>query len=305
VKKQSFVLFGHPVRHSISAPMFTAAFRAIGVPHTYSPVDVAKPEALGRAVSFVRDGIYDGANVTLPYKQRVLDHVDAVDVSAERVGAANVLVREDRGIVAYNTDATALADEIAAATSGRSRAAILGAGGAALAALAACKSLGFPVVGVTTRSWVDTETTLESPSAARVRAAGGMASVWPRYDTQPSTKMSMAMRMQWTELAVLADVVIQATSAGMVGADAGDEVAALVPFQHVPKRTVAIDLVYRPEETPFLARARAHGLVAVGGLGMLVRQAEASFKLWTKTAPPAGVMRDAAERVLALTSAPL
>jgi shikimate dehydrogenase len=286
--------------------MFTAAFRAIGVPHTYSPVDVAKPEALGRAVSFVRDGIYDGANVTLPYKQRVLDHVDAIDASAQRVGAANVLVREERGIVAYNTDAGALADEIAAATTGRSRAAILGAGGASLAALAACKSLGFPVVGVTTRSWMDTESMLESPSASRVRAAGGMAAVWPRYDMQPpTTKMSMAMRMQWTELAVLADVVIQATSAGMVGADAGDEIAAMVPFQHMPKRTLALDLVYRPEVTPFLASAREHGLVTVGGLGMLVRQAEASFRLWTKAAPPEGVMREAAERVLALTSTPL
>jgi shikimate dehydrogenase len=286
--------------------MFTAAFRALGVPHTYSPVDVAKPEVLGRAVNFVRNGIYEGANVTLPYKQKVLEHVDGIDASAERVGAANVLVREARGVVAYNTDATALAEEIAAATPGRTRAAIVGAGGAALAALAACKSLGFSVVGVTTRSWTDTESMLESPSASRVRAAGGMASVWPRYDTQPpTTRMSMAMRMQWTELCMLAEVVIQATSAGMVGADPGDEIAAMVPFQLMPKRTVALDLVYRPEQTPFLARAHAHGLVAVGGLGMLVRQAEASFRLWTKEAPPAGVMREAAERVLAITSTPL
>lgn len=115
----------------------------------------------------------------------------------------------------------------------------------------------------------------------------------------------MAMRMQWTELCMLAEVVIQATSAGMVGADPGDEIAAMVPFQLMPKRTVALDLVYRPEQTPFLARAHAHGLVAVGGLGMLVRQAEASFRLWTKEAPPAGVMREAAERVLAITSTPL
>jgi shikimate dehydrogenase len=305
LKKQSFVLFGHPVRHSISAPMFTAAFRAIGVPHTYSPVDVAKPEALGRAVSFVRDGIYDGANVTLPYKQRVLDHVDAVDATAQRVGAANVLVREARGVVAYNTDAPALADEIASVTQGRSRAAIIGAGGASLAALAACKSLGFSVIGVTTRSWVDTEAMLAASSATRVRGAGGMASVWPRLEKHPpTTRMSMAMRMQWTELAVLAEVVIQATSAGMHGADPGDEIAAMVPFANMPKSTVAIDLVYRPEETPFLARARATGLIAVGGLGMLVRQAEASFRLWTKEAPPPGVMREAAERVLALTAVP-
>lgn len=297
MKKRSFVLFGHPVRQSISAHMFKAAFRDAGLPHIYSPVDVGSADALRRAVGYVRDGIYDGANITLPYKRDVLQFVDVVDESASRVGAANVIVSDATGkLTAHNTDESALVDVIGAVTGGRSRAAILGAGGAAFAAMCACKRLGFSVIGVTTRSWVDTDTMISAKRADRVRALGGLTAVWPSHVlSPPSTKMSMAMRMQWTELAQLADIVIQASSAGMLGKEAGDEVASFVPFGKMSKQTVALDLIYNPPKTPFLAKAEAAGNPAINGLGMLVRQAEATYALWCGEPPPPGSMQRAAE----------
>jgi shikimate dehydrogenase len=301
MKKQSFVLFGHPVKHSASAAMFTAAFRAAGLPHSYSPVDVGTLGALERAVGYLRDGVYDGANVTLPYKREVLGLADRIDESAARALAANVLVRDANDkVVAYNTDVGALQAEIVEATADRRRAAILGAGGAATAAIAACKALGFSVIGVTTRSWTDTEAIVDSPSSERVRVVGGLASVWPSHEhVQPSTKLSMAMRMQWTELAQLADIVIQATSAGMQGADPGDEVASVVPFEAMSKRAFALDLVYRPPTTPFIEKARKAGIPAASGIGMLVRQAEAAYKLWLGQAPAPAVMRNAVDALIA------
>ncbi len=297
---QSYVLLGHPVRHSASAPMMTAAFRTAGLPHTYSPLDVAKPESLGRAVQLIRDRSYDGANVTLPYKRAVLDLVDVVDDTAKEAGSANVIsIDAKQRLVAHSTDLGALEAEIGAATKQRLRAAILGAGGAATAALAACKRLGFAVVGVTTRSWRDTASIHESDSAQRVRELGGLTAVWP---TEPEgggrSKLSTVMRLQWGELAETADIVIQATSAGMVGADPGEEIAAVVPFEHMKPSAVAMDLVYRPAMTPFLRVAEQNGLRILPGLGMLVRQAEASFKIWTGQDPPEGVMRRAAEMVV-------
>ena len=109
----------------------------------------------------------------------------------------------------------------------------------------------------------------------------------------------MAMRMQWTELAQLADIVIQATSAGMQGADPGDEVASVVPFESMSKRAFALDLVYRPPTTPFIEKARKAGIPAASGLGMLVRQAEAAYKLWLGQAPAPAVMRNAVDALIA------
>jgi len=281
--------------------MLTAAFRAASLQHTYSPLDVTDVRSLGRAIQLIKDGLYDGANITVPYKRVAMELCDVVDASAEAARAANVLTKDAKGrVVAMNTDAAALEAEIALATKGRSRAAILGAGGAATAAIVACKKLNFAIVGVTTRSWRDTEAAFEAESAERVRALGALTAVWPSEERDtPSSKLSMAMRLQWTELAERADIVIQATSAGMLGGDPGEEVASVVPFAKMPKTAVALDVVYRPAVTPFLAKAQGEGLTAISGLGMLVRQAEASYRIWVGEAPPEGVMKKAAEIVLA------
>ncbi len=304
MKPRRFVLLGHPVRHSISAALLTAAFREAGFPHTYTPIDVPKPGDLARMVGEMRTGLLAGANVTLPHKREVLSLVDVVDETAQLVGAANVITADENGrLTAYNTDMAALEKEIVDITTHRSRVAILGAGGGAAAAIAACKKLGFSIIGVTTRSWGDTEATYDSESAKRVRRLGGLATPWPAEGGRvvPSGKLSMAMRLQWSELAEQADLVIQATSAGMMGGDLGEDVAKVVPFEKMPKHSVALDLVYRPPLTPFLIKAEAHGLLAVSGLGMLVRQAEATYRIWMGGEPVPGVMHRAAEVMLAGT----
>ena len=300
-----FILLGKPVRHSISSALFTAAFRAAGLSHTYTPIEVPKTDDLARMMRELRSGLLAGANITLPHKRAVLSLVDDVDISAEICGAANVVAVERGRLVAYNTDVDALEKEIALATTARSRAAILGAGGAASAALVACMKLDFKVVGVTTRSWGDTESIHESESSQRIRKLGGLVSPWPsEARVLPSTKFSLAMRLQWSELAVQADIVIQATSAGMMGGDLGDDVAKVVPFDKMKAHAVALDLVYRPKLTPFLMNAEAAGLKAVGGLGMLVRQAEATYRIWLGCDPPPGVMQQAADLVLGMTPQP-
>jgi shikimate dehydrogenase len=122
---------------------------------------------------------------------------------------------------------------------------------------------------------------------------------WPRPDDVTSSgKLSQALRLQWNELAAGADCIIQATSAGMHGADPGEDVSAVVPWDRAPDTAVAYDVVYNPPETPFLRAAAARGLVAANGLGMLVRQAALSIQLWTGLAPPLDRLRQAAEEAL-------
>lgn len=300
MRARRYVLLGHPVRHSLSSVMFGAAFKAAGLPHTYTPIDVPSANDLTRLANEVRSGVLAGANVTLPHKKRVLDLVDVRTPAAESAQAANMIYLDPRGqLVGHNTDVGALVAEIGDAQPARNRAAILGSGGAAAAAIVACKELGFRVVGVASRSWLDTQATHENDAARLARQLGALACPWPSQDRAvPSSKFSAALRLQWTELAVQADVVIQATSAGMLGADDGNELAALVPFTKLPKHAVAFDLVYRPEWTPFLLEAAKAGVTTRNGLGMLIHQAEATYTQWIGSPPPAGIMRSAAENAL-------
>jgi len=83
-----------------------------------------------------------------------------------------------------------------------------------------------------------------------------------------------------------------------VGAGPGEDVSRVVPWDQVPQRAVAYDVVYNPSETSFLREAQARGLQAESGLGMLVRQAWLSIRLWTGAEAPLDVMRAAAEQAL-------
>jgi len=297
-----FSLLGHPVRHSVSPAMCAAAFAALKMPHVYTAIDVPSPAGLARLADDLRGGMLAGCNVTVPYKRAVLEHADALAATAEEAGAANVLAVERGRVIAHNTDAEALARDIDSLWSGppRLRAAIIGSGGAAMAALVACRRLGFRVVSMTSRSWINTETIYEAPAAQRARALGALTAPWPMPDdAAPAGKLSQALRLQWSELVAQADCVIQATSAGMSGADPGEDVSAVVPWDRLPPHALAYDVVYNPRLTAFLRAAHARGLAATDGLGMLVRQAALSIEIWTGSAPPLDTMRRAAEDALA------
>jgi len=321
--RRLFALFGHPVRHSVSPGMHSAAFRALGLPHVYSAFDVPTEEDLRQLVEEIRSGVIAGANVTVPHKQRVMAMADVIDESARAVGAANVLCRtEDRRVIAYNTDALALQDDLSellrdsaplvvggrslGATSAsapvtpnpRLRAVIIGAGGAGLAAIAACNRLGFNVINVTTRSWTSSEAMFESPAGERARSLGAFTAPWPNRSTPVVSKASMMLRLNWSETAVSADVIIQATSAGMLGGPPGEDVTGIVPWDALQPHARAYDVVYNPPVTPFLRMARMRGLRAMDGVGMLVGQAARSFALWTGIAAPVDIMRAAADESL-------
>lgn len=284
-----FGLLGHPVVHSISPAILGAAFDALGLPYAYDLLDVPDDAALAGALAALRAGERAGFTVTLPHKRAVVALADRAGEGAERAGAANVLVREAGGrIRAENTDAAAIVKVVEPLLAGRRWALVLGSGGAARAALIACEELGFRGVEVTSRSWTTPEEAWER--------GGELPDIRARVELSPWVS-------EWGEPARLAardtDLVIQATSAGMSGADPGDEVTERVPWEALSPRTVAFDVVYRPRVTPFLRLACEHGLVAEDGLGMLVEQAALAIEIWLGVAAPREVMRRAAEQALA------
>jgi shikimate dehydrogenase len=117
-----------------------------------------------------------------------------------------------------------------------------------------------------------------------------------------SSRSSLVLRLRFRELAATADLIVQATSAGVEGGSPGEDVAACVPWDQLPPTATALDLVYRPSMTPFLLEAASRKMPARNGLGMLIRQAEASYELWLGAAPPAGAMLRAAKRALGMGS---
>lgn len=288
-----FAVIGSPVTHSASPAMHRAAYASLGMPHGYEAAECRDEMAVKAAVGLLRNGTLAGINVTAPWKRAVLTYVDSLAPSAAAVSAANTLVREGDRIVAHNTDVPALVSELKAlGPKELGTAAILGAGGAASAALAACRELGVRVVAVTTRSFATSEELHESETAVALRDKGALTVLWPSDAPAETSNASMALRLQWDDLVAGADVIIQATSAR------DQAPTRAIPWTRVKPTAVLLDLVYWPLETPFLAAARARGLRAENGVGMLVKQGALAFERWLGVAPSETVMRDAVIRQL-------
>jgi shikimate dehydrogenase len=280
-------LLGHPVAHSLSPALHAAAFEVTGQTGTYELID-CPPARLADAVARLRRGQFDGLNATIPHKEALVGLVDRLARSAAAVGAINTLVRTADGEVeGHNTDVEGLVSALEARwpdTPWRWHpVTVVGAGGAARAAVMAAVQLGASEVRVTNRT-PDRATTL-------------VADLRPACD---SPLVAHPVETAFTGTAL----VLQATSAGMgwspeqprwsaLRARATERLATARPD------AVVMDLVYRPSPTPWVEAARAAGHEAEDGLAMLVGQAAAAFACWTGVRPPIEPMRLAALGALA------
>lgn len=276
-----FAVIGSPIAHSKSPAMHGAAYRALGLAHVYEKIETSHAE-LEERVAALRAGHFAGLNVTVPHKTHVLSLVDEIDVSAKATGAANTLVRTKDGtgrVRAHNTDAPALVEELARLAKSRDTfrgrsALVLGTGGAARAAVFALGRLGVAHVIVRGRRASEDLALVLEASAPGARLSFESLGAAP-----PSSEKDDL------------SAIVQATTAGMVGADApGDVVADAIAWATVPRDCAVLDVVYAPPRTPLLDRAAAEGLPNDGGLGMLARQGALAFELWLGIPAPFEVM---------------
>jgi shikimate dehydrogenase len=247
-------VIGHPVAHSRSPALFARFAAAAGVELRYDAIDV-EPAALAATLQAWRaEPDFVGCNVTLPHKERALALADEADETARACGAANVLTRIDGRLRASNTDV----DGVEAALAGAgialrgARVAVLGTGGSARAVAEAARRSGAGALIVAGRS--------PAGAAALASAFGG------------STAALGAVPV--------CDLYVNATPLGMTGAPA----LSLLP-PDAPAAAAAFDLVYTPEETPFILAARARGMRTVTGTAMFVAQGAATFERWFGFAP--------------------
>ena len=284
-----FALVGHPVSHSLSPVIHQAAYRELGVAHEYVLIDAPREADVAIAVDALRRGELAGLNVTIPWKRQAFALAEQRRELAGRLQVANVLALTDGAVVAHNTDALALEVEFKREANCQ-RALVLGAGGAAPAVVAACSAAGIAEVYVTARRFVPDSELDAWPGAPELRRLGATPLVWPAASAEAKTRFD--------ELASGAGLVVQCTSAGMQGADSGEELAALVPWSALPPAALAYDLIYAPLETPFLRAARTAGRRSRHGLHMLVGQAALAIEIWLGQRPPAEPLMDAALEAL-------
>jgi len=272
VQPRRFYVIGDPIAHSLSPVMHAAALRTLGLPHVYEAMRVTSDE-LPSVFDRVRRGSIHGLNVTVPHKVAALALLDVTTDECAATGAANTVFVDPTGrLVGANTDVEGLRADLVAHGLSPKRALVLGAGGAARAAVVACSTLGADVSVAARR---------DEEALRLVRVVGrGRAARWDALSANDPF-----------------DLVINATSAGMAGGSDGEAIAAA--FERAPRTedAVAYDLVYRSplgvRTTPLLARASALGHRSIDGLGMLVEQGARALSLFLGAAPVSAEARAA------------
>jgi len=267
-------IIGFPVGHSLSPAMHNAAFRALEMDWIYVPLPV-NPGRLDRAVQGLLSLGFRGANVTVPYKEKVIPYLDHVSEHAARIGAVNTITVEDGLLVGDNTDWRGFLDDIEEMgidPSGR-HAVILGSGGASRSVAYALATRGSDVT-ICGRNRKTTEALVND---LRNLFAG--------------TEITSAALETFADSPTPTDILVNTTPVGMSPVTGCSPWPESIAF---PRCELAYDLIYNPGTTRFMEQAAKAGARAVNGLGMLVRQAGGSFGIWTGTPPPLEVMRRAA-----------
>jgi shikimate dehydrogenase len=260
-------VIGDPVRHSRSPAIHNAAYAAVGLDWVFVGLEVRE----GRGFDAVRSvpvlGIA-GLSVTMPHKADAARACDELSADATVLEAVNTVVRRDDGSLwGDSTDGEGLVRSLADAglDVADRRVLVLGAGGAARAAVLALGRAGARLTVAARRA---------EPAAAAAQLAAGATAA----ELRPAERRVMATGEY--------DVVVNATPLGMAGEP--------LPIEGPGPGQWAVDLIYHPEETPFLAAAAAAGARAVGGLGLLVHQAALGFEAMTGHAAPLEAMKAAA-----------
>jgi shikimate dehydrogenase len=265
--EKRFVVIGDPIEHSLSPALFAFVFRELGLPHRYRAVRVRSDE-LAVFVRRVRAGGLAGVNVTIPHKERIIAHLDALDETAQAVGAVNAVTVGESGwgrtLIGCNMDVAGVSGSLArhrADVRGK-RAVVLGAGGAARAAICALISLGISEIAIVNRTRERAERLIAE--LARATGFSSMGSIEPN-DSQLAPTIREAK------------LLVNATPVGM---HPRIELCPLDDLAGLHEGLVVFDLVYNPLETRLLRLAAARGAQTIDGLDMLIHQAFEALRIW-------------------------
>ncbi|MDT0190903.1 shikimate dehydrogenase [Exiguobacterium sp. BG5(2022)] len=245
----NLAVIGHPIAHSLSPQLHEQWLRASGLFGRYEAID-ATPDQLPALFAAMREGDWDGFNVTIPYKEVVVRYLDDLDEAAKHAGAVNTVYKRDGRLIGTNTDGAGLVQTLMPYTDFTGRVLIVGAGGAARGIVQA----------LPTRDVTIVNRTVERAKAL----ADTFGVVYTTFDEMDVSRY---------------DVIIQTTSVGM------DERSTPLSLEGLRQNTVVCDIIYRPLVTPMLQEAKRRGAKVVTGVAMFVGQGALSFEKWTGVKP--------------------
>ena len=261
------LIIGDPVEHSLSPSIHNAGYDALGLPFHMQKARV-NAQQLTNFFGGVRAMRIAGLAITMPLKILAIPFVDRIDKAGEKIGAINTVYRgADGALLGSNTDWIGIANPLKAKVSLPGlRVAIVGAGGAALAALFAC-------------SEASARITLFNRSEEKARH---LCSFWG-VNFEPLSNISLLSDY---------DVVINATPVGMthIDSESQNDLYSHLTFK---REQILFETIYSPLHTAFILRGREFGATTITGDEMFVEQAIAQFALHTGTPAPRDTLTSA------------
>lgn len=268
-------IIGHRISHALSPAMHTAAFKKLHLDHDYGVMDVS-PDMLPSLIASMRAVNFRGANVTIPYKEKVLPLLDEISEEARMIGAVNTIVNNNGRLVGYNTDAHGVYVSLAyhAEQIKNNHVVIFGAGGASRATVYAIAKFFSPKrILIVNRTLQNAQTIAE--------------------EFTPKFRLTKIVATNDNDVVLrdldVAALIVNTTSVGMKPFTALHPLpagAVLQPHQ------IVLDIVYNPIETTLLQLARTAGATAVSGVEMLLGQGAKAFELFTHQEFPVTTARE-------------
>jgi shikimate dehydrogenase len=268
-------LIGYPLGHSLSPKIHTAALKACELEGDYSlfPVHPDDKQGLKDLFARARSGEIVGLNITIPHKQNVIEFMDELTPTAKAIGAVNTIYVREKKLIGDNTDAPGFLADLKrvkkeTSTQVNKTAVVLGAGGSARAVVYALVNDGWNV----------------TIAARRIEQAEQFAQSFTDYKL-PITNLTNLSLSTFR-------LLVNTTPLGMTP---NIDQSPLPESTIFAENTFIYDLVYNPRETKLVKDARAQGLNASTGSGMLIEQAALAFELWTGHNPPRDILYAAVE----------
>ena len=267
---KTYCIIGDPIQHSLSPAMQNAAFNKLGLNSSYIAFRVKKDE-LKESIESLRAIGVSGFNITVPHKVEAMKYLDELDISARRANAANTVHNVGGVLKAYNTDIYGFIHplHLRKINFDGMKVLLIGAGGAARAALAALADEdGISEVNIANRSEGNARLLLE------VSVPFGL-----------NCKI-----VPWEKIPVFsktAELIVNATTVGM------NSEPSVVDHHNIKKHAIVYDIVYKPVHTALLENAKQAGAEVIYGYEMLLYQGARSFEIWTGMSAPIDGMKKA------------
>lgn len=275
-------IIGYPLGHSISAVIQKAGLESIGLKGSYDVMETP-PEDLINRIKYIKANGYNGFNVTIPLKVPMSLFLEDIDDYANIAGCVNtVKVTEDKSFYGYNTDIYGFKKAIPQDFDLNSKnASILGTGGASRAAVVGLAERGVKEIDFYTRNIINSRQTLDYVRAKFPEITFNV------YQIQNIRSLEHT------------SIIVNATPIGMKGFMADQMPLERADLDKLnPEKTIVYDIVYNPVKTVLIQEAQKRGLKTIGGLDMLIYQAERAIEIWTGQSPDTKIMKIAALEAL-------